>query len=108
MKKMVAATSGLLLIAAAAVNAADSGSRTYADPSCSDRNANPENCVVQDGGSRRGSSVAPVPGTEFKPPPTSATPSASAGAGVPAPTGSGSGGNAGSTPAAGSAQAGGK
>jgi hypothetical protein len=38
---------------AAPAFAAEDTSRTYAKPACSERNANPENCVIQDGPPRR-------------------------------------------------------
>ena len=43
-----------------AVHAADSGGRTYANPACSDREANPENCVILDGSPRK----PPIPGAK--------------------------------------------
>jgi hypothetical protein len=46
--------------------AAEDTSRTYANPSCSDRNANPDNCVIQNGPPRR----TAFPPPEQKPPAT--------------------------------------
>ena len=57
-------------------HAADTGARTYGDPACSERTANPENCVVQDGPPRRppipALRRAPTGGGGATPPATSA------------------------------------
>jgi hypothetical protein len=58
--------------------AAEDTSRTYANPGCSERNANPNDCLIQDGPPRR---------TAFPPPePPQAKPG-------PKPAPSGGGGN---------------
>ena len=44
--------------------AAEDTSRTYGNASCSERNANPDNCVIQDGPPRR----TAFPPPEQKPP----------------------------------------
>jgi hypothetical protein len=44
-----------------AAHAADSTARTYADPACSSRTANPENCLIQDGPPRQGTIPAQKP-----------------------------------------------
>jgi hypothetical protein len=53
MKTPIVAFGCMLFAAASSVYAAESGSRTYGDPSCSDRNANSADCVIQDGPPRR-------------------------------------------------------
>lgn len=53
MKTLIALSGGLLLLAASALYAADNESRTYSNPACSDRNAKPGDCVIQDGPPRR-------------------------------------------------------
>ena len=73
----------------AAGGAADSGERTYADPACSARDANPEKCFVKDGAPRRaGNETATAPGGNITPSSTSAAGSLSVG-GAPAPIGGG-------------------
>jgi hypothetical protein len=58
----------LFIVPLPAAQAADSTARTYPDPACSSRTANPENCVVQDGPPRAGTvPQKPLPET---PPPT--------------------------------------
>jgi hypothetical protein len=45
---------GAIAFATAAVHAASNDeSRTYANPACSERNANPNDCVIQNGPPRR-------------------------------------------------------
>lgn len=48
------ALASVLLVPVAPGHAAESGSRTYPDPACSERTAKPENCVIQDGPTRQG------------------------------------------------------
>jgi hypothetical protein len=90
MKTLIAAVGGLMLVAGSSTYAADNGSRTYPDPSCSDRNANSENCLVQDGPSRRGTTAQTPPAKGPSATPGTAT-GASAGKGV-AGSGTSSGG----------------
>ena len=97
MKTLSVAVGGLLVLVAAAANAADSGARTYPNPSCSDRNANPENCLVQDGPSRRGSGGETPAPPETKDTPVSKLTGASAGKGVPPATTTTTGGSTGGT-----------
>jgi hypothetical protein len=82
MRMLIVAVAGVFVVAASSTYGADSGSRTYADPSCSDRNANSADCLLQDGPSRRGS--AGTPPTETKPtsPPAGKPTGAAAGKGV--------------------------
>jgi hypothetical protein len=84
MRTLIVAVAGLLAVAASSTYAADSGSRTYADPSCSDRNANSENCVVQDGPPRRSAFGEPAADTKDPSTPASKPTGAAAGKGVPA------------------------
>lgn len=70
----------LATLAALPSHAAVSTDRTYANPACSERNANPENCVIQDG-------VAP------RRPPVSGTTPGSPGGGVTPPAPAPDGGN---------------
>jgi hypothetical protein len=67
MKALRVVVAGLLAIAASAVNAADDGSRTYANPSCSDRNANAADCVIQDGPPRRSAFGSATPASPTTP-----------------------------------------
>jgi hypothetical protein len=83
MRTLIVAVAGLLVVCASPIHAADSGSRTYADPSCSDRNANSENCLVQDGPSRRGTAGTP-PAAQDTSTPASKPAGAAAGKGVAA------------------------
>jgi hypothetical protein len=53
MKTRIAVLGSLLLLGASAVYAADNESRTYSNPACTDRNAKPGDCVIQDGPPRR-------------------------------------------------------
>ena len=53
MKALIAVFGGLLLVGATAASAADNESRTYSNPACTDRNAKPGDCVIQDGPPRR-------------------------------------------------------
>ena len=65
-------------LAAASAGAADTGARTYPNPSCTDRTANPADCVIQDGDPRRppplnrrgpgGTTMIPPAPPEGKPP----------------------------------------
>jgi hypothetical protein len=68
----------LLLLPLAAAYAADPTERTYANPACSSRTANPNDCIVPDGsprvaivGEKRAgeepSTPAPVGGNAFQP-----------------------------------------
>jgi hypothetical protein len=58
----------LLSLAAATAIAADSGARTYADPECSSRTADPEKCVILDG-PRKGGSTTETKTPTPEPPP---------------------------------------
>jgi hypothetical protein len=64
--------------------AADSSERTYADPACSERDARPERCVLQDGNPRRivvGAQNAPSADARGATPTTAAPAAANNGAG---------------------------
>jgi hypothetical protein len=68
MKTPIVAFGCMLLVAASSVYAAESGSRTYGDPSCSDRNANSADCVIQDGPARRSAFGEQSKGNKDTPP----------------------------------------
>jgi hypothetical protein len=84
MRTLIIALAGVFVVAASSTYGADSGSRTYADPSCSDRNANSADCLLQDGPSRRGSAGTPPTGTTDPAKPASKPTGAAAGKGVAA------------------------
>jgi hypothetical protein len=87
MRTLIVAVAGLLVVCASPIHAADSGSRTYADPSCSDRNANAADCVVQDGPSRRASAGTPPAAQKDTATPASQPAGVSLGKGVAAGSG---------------------
>jgi hypothetical protein len=93
MRTLIVALGSLLVLAASSAYAADSGSRTYADPSCTDRNANSENCLIQDGPARRGTAGGQTPTAKSPSSAPGAAAGASAGSGI---SGSGSGASGGS------------
>ena len=65
MKTLIALSGSLLLLAASAAYAAENESRTYSNPACTDRNAKPGDCVIQDGPPRRrGQQETPPPATD--------------------------------------------
>ena len=82
---------------AGAALAAEDTSRTYAKQSCSERNAHPESCVIQDGPPRRSAFGNPLPAAV----PPKAAPATAVGTGVTVLGGSG-----GTTPSIGSPQPG--
>jgi hypothetical protein len=82
MRTLIIALAGLLAVVASSTYGADSGSRTYADPSCSDRNANSADCLIQDGPSRRGTAGTPPTGTADPATPASKPTGSAAGKGV--------------------------
>lgn len=59
MRRSIAAFGVLLLLGTTAAYSAENESRTYGNPSCSDRNAKPGDCVIQDGPPRRRGQVDP-------------------------------------------------
>jgi hypothetical protein len=82
MKTLIVALAGLVAVVASSTYAADSSSRTYGNPSCSDRNANSADCVIQDGPPRRSAFGEPAAGPKDTPPPASKPTGAAAGKGV--------------------------
>jgi hypothetical protein len=79
MKTAIGGLAALLFVAAWPAYAADSGARTYQSASCTDRNANPDNCVIQDGPPRRSAFGNPPPVVQPTPPKPAQPPAGAAG-----------------------------
>ncbi|HEX2830197.1 MAG TPA: hypothetical protein VHP37_27910 [Burkholderiales bacterium] len=71
----------LLAMLGSAALAAEDTSRTYGNASCTDRNANPDNCVIQDGPPRRRAFGEQSPQPKKPTAPPTATPTPSGGGG---------------------------
>ena len=78
MRTLTLAAGLLSTLLGSAAFAADDSSRTYGNPSCSARSANPNDCVIQDGPPRRGAfgpNTPPVDNNQGRPPVATQLPS---------------------------------